>query len=266
MILIKTEKEIEQLRIGGAITAAILQKLASAVIPGVTTASIDALAYSLITDAGCIPAFLNYTPVGADRPFPASVCISINDEVVHGIPGDRVIANGDVVVVDLGVKYQNVFLDHAITVGAGMVTAKDAHLISATKTALDNAIAAIDSDSPAMKREKEGKGVRTVGDIGYAVQSYIKKQGLTVVRDLSGHGVGRAIHEDPFIPNYGKEGKGESLVPGMVIAIEPIISRGGEDLLLHSDGYTLSTTDHSRAAHFEHTVLITEDGVEILTK
>lgn len=266
MVIIKTDSEIARLRIGGPITAAILRQVASAVAPGITTKSLDELAYKLIIEAGCKPAFLHYKPAGADRPFPATLCISVNDEVVHGIPGKRVLKNGDIVVLDLGVNYDGVFLDHAVTVAVGSIAPKDAQLVAATEESLSLAIAAIDTGSEAMERELAGNGVRTVGDIGNAVQTYIKECRLTVVRDLSGHGVGRAIHEDPYIPNYGKQGKGEKLVPGMVIAIEPIITRGSEELVLHNDGYTLSTADGSHSAHFEHTVLITEEGVEILTK
>lgn len=255
MVIIKTDSEIERLRIGGPMTAAILRQVAAAVAVGVTTKSLDELAHRLVLEAGSKPAFLHYKPAGADRPFPATLCISVNDEVVHGIPSKRTLKNGDIVVLDLGVNYQGVFLDHAVTVGVGKVSVKDAELMAATEESLNLAIATIDHSGP-----------RTVGDIGQAVQSYIKECRLTVVRDLSGHGVGRAIHEDPYIPNYGKQGRGEKLVPGMVIAIEPIISRGTEELVLHNDGYTLSTADGSHAAHFEHTVLITEEGVEVLTQ
>ena len=255
MAIIKTDSEIARLRIGGPITADILRKVAEKVAPGVTTKMLDGLAYALILDAGCKPAFLQYKPAGADRPFPATLCVSVNDEVVHGIPGSRVLKAGDIVVIDLGVNYEGVFLDHAVTVPVGAIAGKDAELLAVTEEALRLAIEAIDHGGP-----------RTVGDIGHAVQSYVKEFRLTVVRDLSGHGVGRAIHEDPYIPNYGKKGKGEKLLPGMVIAIEPIISRGTEELVLHNDGYTLSTADGSRSAHFEHTVLITEEGVEVLTR
>jgi methionyl aminopeptidase len=254
MIIIKTDSEIARLRKGGPILAAILQSVARAVQPGITTKSLDDLAYKLITEAGCTPAFLNYKPEGASRPYPASLITSINSEVVHGIPGGTVLKEGDIIALDLGLNYEGVFLDHAITVPVGEIGTKDAQLLSMTKSALDEGIAAIVPDG-------------TVGDIGYAIEQFVKPYKLGIVRGLSGHGVGREIHEDPYVPNYGKKGKGEKLVPGMVIAIEPMLTRGAEEVMEMADGYTLKTIDNSRSAHFEHTVLIKEDGYpEILTE
>jgi methionyl aminopeptidase len=253
MIIIKTESEIERLRKGGPILARILQQVAKEVKPGITTASLNDYAHKLILEAGCTPAFLNYKPEGASRQYPASLITSINSEVVHGIPGDRVLKEGDSIALDLGLNYEGVFLDHAITVPVGKIASKDAQLLSITKSALDEGIAAIVPGA-------------TVGDIGHAVESFVKPYKLGIVRGLSGHGVGRAIHEDPYVPNYGKPGKGAKLQPGMVIAIEPMITRGSEDIMEMKDGYTLKTTDNSRSAHFEHTVLIKEDGYpEVLT-
>jgi methionyl aminopeptidase len=253
MIIIKTPEEIAKLKVGGPILASILREVATHVAPGVTTASLNTIAHDLIVAAGCTPAFLNYTPEGADRPYPASLITSVNSEVVHGIPGEYVLKEGDVIALDLGLNYQGVFLDHAITVGVGELKPKDKQLISITKSALDEAITAITPGG-------------TVGDIGYAVQEFVKPYKLGIVRGLAGHGVGREIHEDPYIPNYGKKGKGEKLVPGMVIAIEPMLSRGSEEVILLKDGYTLKTPDGSRSAHFEHTVLIKEDGYpDVLT-
>ncbi len=253
MIIIKTDSEIARLRKGGPILARILQQVAHAVKPGVTTKTLDNIAHALITEAGCTPAFLNYKPDGADRPYPASLITSINSEVVHGIPGEAVLKEGDIIALDLGLKYDGVFLDHAITVPVGAIAAKDKQLLSITKSALDEGIAAI-------------KPGATVGDIGYAIESFVKPYKLGIVRGLSGHGVGREIHEDPYVPNYGKKGKGDKLKPGMVIAIEPMLTRGAEEVIQMKDGYTLKTIDGSRSAHFEHTVLIKEDGYpEILT-
>ena len=253
MIIIKTPEEIAKLREGGPILARILREVAIHVVPGVTTKSLDDVAKKLIEESGNTAAFLNYTPEGADRPYPASLITSVNSEVVHGIPGDYVLKEGDIIALDLGLKYQGVYLDHAITVAVGEISPKDKQLLSITKSALDEAIAAITPGG-------------TVGDIGYAVQQFVKPYKLGIVRGLAGHGVGREIHEDPYIPNYGKKGKGDKLVPGMVIAIEPMLSRGSEEVILLKDGYTLKTPDGSRSAHFEHTVLITEDGTpEILT-
>jgi methionyl aminopeptidase len=253
MIIIKTENEIERLRRGGPVLARILRAVADAVAPGVTTQSLNDLASKLISEAGAKPAFLGYKPDGADRPYPASLIVSINEEVVHGIPGNRVLKDGDIASLDLGINFEGVFLDHAVTVPVGTIGKEDKKLLSVAESSLYEGINAITPDG-------------TIGDIGYAIEQYIKPHKFGIVRTLSGHGVGRAIHEDPYVPNYGKKGKGEKLKPGMVIAIEPMITRGSEDVVLLDDGYTLITPDHSRSAHFEHTVLITETGVEILTK
>lgn len=252
MIIIKTPEEIEKIKKGGPILARILQEVARAVVPGVSTRELDLIAARLIKEAGCTPAFLNYKPEGADRPYPATLITSVNDEVVHGIPGDRILKEGDIIALDLGLNYKGVFLDHAISIGVGTITQKDKELLAITRAALDEGVAAIVPGA-------------TVGDIGYAIEHFVKPYKLGIVRDLSGHGVGRAIHEDPYIPNYGKRGKGAKLVPGMVIAIEPMLTRGAEEVLLLRDGYTLKTIDGSRSAHFEHTVLITETGAEIVT-
>jgi methionyl aminopeptidase len=253
MIIIKTESEIARLRKGGPILARILQQVAREVKPGITTAELNTIAHNLIIEAGCTPAFLNYKPEGADRPYPASLITSVNSEVVHGIPGERVLKEGDTIALDLGLNYEGVFLDHAITVPVGQIAAKDQRLLSMTKSALDEGIAAIVPGS-------------TVGDIGYAIESFVKPYRLGIVRGLSGHGVGREIHEDPYVPNYGKKGKGDKLVPGMVIAIEPMLTRGAEEVIQMKDGYTLKTIDNSRSAHFEHTVLINQEGyAEVLT-
>jgi methionyl aminopeptidase len=253
MVIIKTDSEIARLRKGGPILARILQQVAKAVKPGITTASLNELAHKLIIEAGAKPAFLNYKPEGADRPYPASLITSINSEVVHGIPGERLLKEGDTIALDLGLNHEGVFLDHAITVAVGTIASKDKELLAVTQSALEEGIAAIVPGA-------------TVGDIGHAIERFVKPYKLGIVRGLSGHGVGRAIHEDPYIPNYGKKGKGEKLVPGMVIAIEPMLTRGAEDIIQMRDGYTLKTVDNSRSAHFEHTVLIKADGYpEILT-
>lgn len=254
MIIIKTESEIERLRRGGPVLANILRVVAKEAIAGVTTKSLDDLAYKLIKKSGAKPAFLNYRPDDADKPYPASLIVSVNDEVVHGIPGNRILENGDIISLDLGLNFEGVFLDHAVTVAVGKISAKDKELLSVTEMALYAGIEAIVVPGG------------TIGDIGYAIESTIKRKKFGIVRTLSGHGVGRAIHEDPYVPNYGKPGKGEKLRPGMVIAIEPMFTRGSEEVVLLDDGYTLVTADHSRSAHFEHTVLITETGAEILTK
>jgi methionyl aminopeptidase len=196
---------------------------------------------------------LNYTPEGIRSPYPAALCVSINEEVVHGIPTKRKkIKNGDVVSIDLGLLHDGLYTDHAITILVGKGTPALKKLVATTKEAMLKGI------------EKAKAGART-GDVGYAIESVLKKAGYGVVRALSGHGVGYAVHEDPFVPNYGTPGEGEKLVPGMVIAIEPMATLGGGRVRVLSDEYTYVTSDKSPAAHFEHTVLITEKGPEILT-
>lgn len=254
MIIIKTESEIARLRKGGKVIADILRKVAKKVKPGITTGELNDYAHDLITKAGHKPAFLNYQPKGQDYPYPASLITSVNAEVVHGIPGKKVLKEGDIIALDLGLNYEGVILDHAITVPVGGITTpKDKLLIAVTEEALYKGIEAI-------------KPGATTGDIGYAIESYVKPYKLGIVRVLSGHGVGREIHEDPYVPNFGRPGKGAKLEPGMVIAIEPMLTRGSEEVVTMRDGYTLKTADNSRSAHFEHTVLITEKGAEILTK
>lgn len=253
VIIIKTPDEIARLKKGGPILARILRAVVAKATSGTSTTLLDTYANELIREANCKPAFLNYRPDSADVPYPASLCVSVNSEVVHGIPSERILKKGDIVSLDLGLNYEGVFLDHAVTVGVGTIKPRDKTLLSATEGALYAGIEAIVPGA-------------TVGDIGHAIESYVKPHKLGIVRVLSGHGVGRAIHEDPYIPNYGKRGKGATLKPGMVIAIEPMLTLGSEDVILLRDGYTLKTSDNSRAAHFEHTVLITETGSEILTK
>ena len=199
---------------------------------------------------------MNYRPAGAEFPFPASLCVSINDEVVHGIPSSkRILKEGDIVSIDLGLKHRGLFTDMAITVPVGVVSAGSQQLMNITEQALQVGINAAQAGG-------------TVGDIGYAVESFIRshKYKYGIVEVLSGHGVGRAIHEDPYIPNFGKKGKGEKLFSGMVIALEPMLNNGTKNVTLDTDGYTFRTADGKKSAHFEHTILITEGDAEILTK
>ena len=253
-IIIKTKKEIEALREGGKRHAFILSELAKAVKPGVTTQSLEDLAIRLIAEGGDTAAFLNYKPYGAKRPYPASLCVSINDEIVHGIPneGEKILKEGDVVSLDLGLVHKGMITDSAITVPVGKVDSESKALLSDTKKAL-------------MLGIKAAKGGGYVGDIGAAIEGYASPRGYGIVRELAGHGVGRAVHEDPYVPNYGEKGTGEELVPGMVIAIEPMLNIGTEQIKLDKDGYTYRSADGSKSAHFEHTVLITEKGCDILT-
>lgn len=257
MIIIKTPQEIEILREGGRRLATVLHKVKEKVSPGVSTKDLDTYALELIKNMGDEPAFLNYRPEGARVPFPASLCVSINDEVVHGIPDKkRILKEGDIVSIDLGLKHKGMFTDMALTVPVGEVSVASKKLMEITAKALEVAISAAYPGN-------------TTGDIGNAVESFVnaqKNNKYGIVEVLSGHGVGRAIHEDPYIPNFGKKGKGEKLVPGMVIALEPMLNNGTKNVTLDEDGYTIRTSDGKKSAHFEHTILITDGGPEILTK
>ncbi|MEX0910366.1 MAG: type I methionyl aminopeptidase [Candidatus Paceibacterota bacterium] len=252
MIRLKTKTDIIKLREGGRRLAQILQTVKTKVIPGVSTASLDALAQEMIKELGDKPAFLNYRPAGVKKPYPAALCVSVNDEIVHGIPGARVLQEGDLVTIDLGLKHDGLITDSAITVPVGRVSPEAISLMTATEESLKLAIKAV-------------KPGATIGDIGVAVETYIKKQGLGLVRDLAGHGVGYAVHEEPLVPNYGHKGQGEVLRPGLVIAIEPMVTLGSEKTKVLDDEYTFITKDGSLSAHFEHTVVVTDKGVEVLT-
>jgi len=254
MIIIKTPAEIEILRAGGRHLATILEKITQKVKPGVTTFELDQYASQLIKEAGDTPAFLNYQPEGAKYPYPASLCVSLNDEVVHGIPSaDRFFKEGDTVSLDLGLKHKGFFTDMAVTVPVGEIDPRTKKLLSVTREALQKGIASARAGS-------------RVGDISHAIESSIRPYDYGIVEVLSGHGVGRAIHEDPYVPNFGPPGQGPELVPGMVIAIEPMVNLGTKNVKLDPDGYTYRTRDGARSAHFEHTVLVTEKGPEILTR
>ena len=253
-MIARAESEKTALREGGALLASILREVAALVHPGISTAELDLAAGKKITEAGAVSAFLNYQPEGATHPYPAVLCTSINDEVVHGVPSkERVLKEGDIMSLDLGLSYEGYFLDHAVTVPVGKVSAESAQLIEATREALDAAVAAA------------RPGGHT-GDIGAAVGPVAKKYGYAVVKDLGGHGVGKAVHEKPFIENIGNAGEGVKFELGMVLALEPMFALGQGDITFDEDGYTCRTRDGSRAAHFEHTVLLTESGAEILTQ
>lgn len=245
---VKTDVEIEAMRSGGKILAAVLQHLAPKVEPGISTKELSNLAAKELKSLGGQPAFLGY------QGFPEVICISINDEVVHGIPKDTtILQSGDVVSLDLGVLYKGMIVDGAVTVVCGTSDQKRDNLLEYTRSSLDEGLAAI----------KDGCHV---GDIGYAVQKVLDKHGYGIVRDLVGHGVGHAIHEDPNIPNYGQKNTGAKLVSGMTMAIEPMATTGRDAIYTDSDGWTIRTRDGSLAAHFEHTVLVTKGGCEILTQ
>ena len=249
MITIKTDEEIEVLRQGGRIHSAILRQIAEKVASGVSTKGLDDYARKLIKEAHVKPAFLGYRPEGARKPYPAALCVSINDEIVHGIPNDSpaVLKEGDIVSLDLGLIYQGLITDAALTVGVGKISHEDQTLIRATKEALTAGISSA----------KEGS---TIGDIGHAIQSVAKKYNFNIVEGLSGHGVGYKVHEEPYVPNTGIPSRGPILKDGMVLAIEPMFVKGKSAIVLDKDGYTYRTRDGKKAAHFEHTVVI--DGAE----
>ncbi len=252
MISIKTEEDIALLREGGAHLAAILSTLKQKVHPGLRTQDLENEAQRLIAEYGDTPSFFNYQPEGAKQPYPAALCVSINEEVVHGIPSERLINEGDVVGLDLGLIHHGVYVDAALTVGVPPLVDPLHRLIAVTKEALSAGIRVV----------REG---HTVGDIGAAVASIAEEEGFYVIRDLSGHGVGYAVHEDPIIPNWGKAGRGETLCAGMVIAIEPMLSIKDTSVRIGRDGFAFVTKKGSISAHFEHTVVVTKEGSEILT-
>jgi methionyl aminopeptidase len=254
MIIIKDEKQIEILREGGKRLASVLRTVSKNVRPGISTDELDQIAYDEIKKLGDEPAFLNYRPEGALTPFPKTLCTSINNEIVHGIPSkNRILKEGDIISIDLGIKHKGMFTDHAVTVAVGEVSKEKSNLMHIAETALYAGI-------------EMAKNGNTVGDISYAIESIVRPHNYGIVRELSGHGVGVKIHEDPYIPNYGKPGTGAKLRPGMVIAIEPMINLGKQHIITEDDDWTISTADGQPSAHFEHTILITEGEAEILTK
>ncbi|MEK7099046.1 MAG: type I methionyl aminopeptidase [Patescibacteria group bacterium] len=253
-ITIKSPAEIALLRAGGKKLGAVLRCLADAVRPGITTHALDILAERMIREQGGIPVFKGYSIKETAIPFPASICTSINDEVVHGIPrADRVLKERDIISIDIGMRWQGMVTDTAMTMGVGRISHDAGRLIQATEASLRTGIAV-------------ARLGNTVGDIGHAIGTYLKKEKLAIIRDLAGHGVGYELHEPPLIPNYGSTGLGPVLTEGMVIAIEPMATLGGSAILLDDDEWTFRTADHSLAAHFEHTILITKDKAEVLTQ
>lgn len=255
MIRIKSKEDIQKMREGGKRHAEILLALKSMIKHGVSTRALEEESRRLIEEGGDKSAFLNYQPHGAVRPFPATLCVSVNDEIVHGIPNEheKILKEGDIVSIDLGLIHKGMITDAAITVRVGKVSPELDKLLDITEKALYAGI-------------KAAKGGKTVGDIGMAIERYAIANNYGLVEELSGHGVGYDVHEDPFIPNYGEAGKGEILRPGMVIAIEPMFNLGKKDIVLDSDNWTYRTRDGKPSAHFEHTILITKGEAEILTK
>ncbi|MBI2465741.1 MAG: type I methionyl aminopeptidase [Candidatus Sungbacteria bacterium] len=253
MIHIKSEKEIEIMRQGGKILARVLQELVSEIKIGVSLNYLDDLAEKLILGYDAKPSFKGYKPAGAKKSYPASLCISLNNEVVHGVPDERRLKSGDVVSLDLGVLYGGYHTDSAITLGVGGVSGRAEELMLVTEGALD---LAVDMVKPGV----------FWGDIAHEIQRHVESAKFSVVRELTGHGVGRGLQEDPYLPNYGEPGDEPVLKEGMVIAIEPMVAVGRPQVEMGLDGFVYQTKDKSLAAHFEHTVAVTKNGVEILTK
>lgn len=250
-VYIKSPNEIKLMREAGRVVAEVLQLLAAEVRPGVTSRQLDQIVRREYAQRGVVPTFLNYAPGGAP-PYPATVCVSVNDEIVHGIPGDRVFKEGDIVSIDLGATVNGYVGDAAITVPCGAISAQAARLIEVTKEALWDGIRAARAGS-------------RIGDIAAAVQCRAESNSYSVVRQYVGHGVGRSMHEDPQVPNYGKAGQGLRLKKGLVIAIEPMFNIGGWETRVLPDKWTVATRDGSLSAHFEHTLAITDGEAEVLT-
>ena len=246
MIQLKTEKEIDLIRTGGDILAGALKLVRAACAPNVKTKDLDQIAEEYILERGGRPAFKGY------QGFPGTLCISVNEEVVHGIPGNRKLKSGDIVSVDCGVVWEGFVADSATTIPIGDIDEQTASLLKVTEEALYKAI----------DQARVGNHVR---DISQVVQEWVEKHGFSVVRELVGHGVGREMHEDPQIPNYVTAQRGPKLKEGLVIAIEPMVNVGGCEVRLKRDRWTIETLDSSRSAHFEHTVAVTKDGPQILT-
>lgn len=247
MITIKNEDEIKKLRVAGEVVGKTHKYLQQFLKPGITTKELDKLAEDYIISQGCTPSFKGLYG------FPGAICISLNEEVVHGIPGNRKLKNGDIVKLDIGACYQGYHGDSAWSYIIGNASEKDKKLLIHTEEALMAGLSAIHNGCH-------------IGDIGHAVAKVAHKYNLGIVKELVGHGVGSAVHEDPDVPNYGKKGNGPILKTGMVIAVEPMLNQGTSTIYMLDDDWTIITGDEKNSAHFEHTVLVTDTGYEILTK
>lgn len=256
MISKKTPEEIEILKEGGKVLANILEELAKEAVVGNTTLDIDDRAMELVEEFGAEPVLLGYHPSFAEYPYPAAICVSVNNCVQHGIPSaDIVLKEGDVVNIDATIGYKGMIVDSGITVGVGEISKEAQNLIDVTREAL----------AVGLKMVKVGNHI---GDISYAIQTFVEKHKMSVVEELCGHGVGYKVHEEPLIPNFGKAGVGPKIEVGHVYAIEPIVNLGNKEVYFddEGDGYSVYTKDNSISAHFEHTVAVTENGMIILTK
>ncbi|HLW48599.1 MAG TPA: type I methionyl aminopeptidase [bacterium] len=246
-IPIKSAADVAAMRRAAQVAARALRDVCAAVRPGVTTRELDRIAEDRIRALGGVPSFLGY------RGYPASICTSVNDEVVHGIPGRRALRAGEIVSIDLGAEVDGFHGDLAVTVPVGPVDEARRRLLAVTAEALEDGIAAV------------RPGAR-LGDVGAAIQGRVEQAGFSVVRDYAGHGVGRRLHEEPQVPNFGRRGAGLVLRPGMTLAIEPMVNIGGSDVVVERDGWTVRTADGRPSAHFEHTVAVTEGGCDVLTR
>ena len=245
--MIKSSEEIELLKIAGQIVGDTHNYLKQFIKPGITTKELDKLAYDYIISRDATPSFLNY------EGYPASICTSVNEEVVHGIPSDRVLQEGDIISIDIGACYKGYHGDSAWSYPVGNISEEKKYLLGHTEKSLYEGLSVI---KPGMK----------IGDIGYAVEQYALKHKLGVVKELVGHGVGKHLHESPDVPNYGKKNTGMTLRKGMVIAVEPMLNLGTANIYILDDDWTIITADDKPSAHFEHTIVVTKDGYEILTK
>lgn len=246
MIILKSPQEIAKIRAAGRIVAGAIEELKTRVRPGIKTKELDRIAEEFIHKRGGIPAFKGY------RGYPNTLCISVNEEIVHGIPSDRMLEEGDIAGIDLGVLLDGYYGDAAVTLPAGTISSQAKRLMETTEAALYRAI-----DAAVIGNR--------VSDIAYTIQSYVEGAGYSVVREFVGHGIGRSLHEDPPVPNFGEPGQGPQLREGMVLAIEPMVNAGGKDLFVRENGWTAVTKDRSLSAHFEHTVAVTRNGPLILT-
>ena len=246
MVYLRDRREIEAIRVAAQLVARTLEMLGREIRPGVTTGGLDRLAETFIRDHGGRPAFKGY------RGFPASICPSVNDEVVHAIPGSRRLVDGDVIGVDVGVEMGGYYGDSACTFAVGEITEEARRLMQVTREALLEGVA-------------RARGGNRVGDISHAIQAHVEQHGFSIVRSLVGHGIGREMHEEPQVPNFGPPDRGPRLMIGQVIAIEPMVNAGGAEVVTKSDGWTVVTKDGSLSAHFEHTVAVGPNGPEILS-
>lgn len=247
MIILKTAEELQILKIVNGIVAKILRELEEKIHPGVTTGELDNYAEKRIREEECVSAFKGY------KGYPATLCVSVNNEIVHGIPSHKKLKEGDIVSIDIGAKYRGFYGDAAATYPVGVISEKAQQLIDATKGALESGI----------NEACEGK---RLGDVSSAIQRFAEKKGFSVVRYFVGHGIGRELHEEPQIPNFGEEGKGIRLKSGMVLAIEPMVNEGSYDVKILNDGWTAVTKDGKLSAHFEHTVAISDGKAKVLTR